>query len=210
MIRRNARGRCTLRSGLLVQGCGLVAWCWQCGYLSSMPFKHNARRRRRISHARYRVTKWCGRAFAALVPRVLASTGPVHVVLDSKDEWNIEKHGSRGRHWHKLHLAVDADTGEVAAHLLTERDGDDAAAQVPSLLEQAESAIASWAAESAYDAECIYAATRLRQRHPLPDVVVPYQASAVPSSDEGGSTATARVTTTSCSWPSTVAWGSRR
>ncbi len=36
----------------------------------------------------------------------------------------------------KLHLAVDADTGEVAAHLLTEGHTDDA--QVPDLLCQPE------------------------------------------------------------------------
>ncbi len=72
----------------------------------------------------------------------------------------------------KLHLAVDADTGEIAAHVLTEGHADDAA-QVPALLGQAEGVIASVAADGAYDGEPTYAAAAARQRHPSPEVVVP-------------------------------------
>lgn len=84
-----------------------------------------------------------GRAFAGRQPRVLASAGPVHLVLDStglelfgQGEWDAEKHGRLRRAWRKLHLAVDAGTGEIAAHVLTEGHADDAA-QVPALLGQA-------------------------------------------------------------------------
>jgi len=90
-----------------------------------------------------------GRAFAGRQPRVLASAGPIHLVLDStglelfgQGEWNAEKHGRAPRAWRKLHLAVDADTGEIAAHVLTEGHADDAA-QVPGLLGQGEGVIAS-------------------------------------------------------------------
>ena len=68
-----------------------------------------------------------GLAFAGRQPRVRASAGPVHLVLDStglelfgQGEWNAEKHGRAPRAWRKLHLVVDADTGEIAAHVLTE------------------------------------------------------------------------------------------
>jgi hypothetical protein len=78
-----------------------------------------------------------GQAFAGRRPRVAASSGPVHLVLDStglklfgQGEWDAERHGRAKRRWLKLHLAVDADTGEIAAHGLTEGTADDAA-QVP-------------------------------------------------------------------------------
>jgi len=75
-----------------------------------------------------------GRAFAGRQPRVLASTDPIHLVLDStglelfgQGRWDAEKHGRARRQWRKLHLAVDAETGEIAAHVLTEGHADDAA-----------------------------------------------------------------------------------
>ena len=90
-----------------------------------------------------------GRAFAGRQPRVQASAGPVHLVLDStglelfgQGEWNAEKHGRLRRQWRKLHLAVDAGTAQIAAHVPTEGHADDAA-QVPGLLGQGEGVIAS-------------------------------------------------------------------
>jgi len=132
-----------------------------------------------------------GRAFAGRQPRVQASTGPIHLVLDStglelfgQGEWDAEKHGRARRQWRKLHLAVDAGIGEIAAHVLTDGHADDAA-QVPALLGQTEGVIASVTADGAYDGEPTYAAAAARQRHPPPDVVVPPRGSAVPSADKG-------------------------
>jgi len=133
-----------------------------------------------------------GRAFAGRQPRVRTSASPVHLVLDStglelfgQGEWDVEKHGRALRQWRKLHLPVDAGTGEIAAHVLTEGHADDAA-QVPTLLGQIEGVIASVTAGGTYDGEPTYAAAAARQRHPPPDVVVPSRASAVPSSDGSG------------------------
>ncbi len=74
------------------------------------------------------------RAFAGRQPRVQASGGLVHLVLDStglelfgQDEWDAEKHGRARRQWRKLHLAADAGTGEIAAYVLTGCHADDAA-----------------------------------------------------------------------------------
>ena len=104
-----------------------------------------------------------GRTFTGRQPRVQASTGPVHLVLDStglelfgQSEWDAGKHGRARRQWRKLHLAVDADAGETAAHVLTEGHPGDAA-QVPALLGQAEGVIASVTADGAYDGEPTYA-----------------------------------------------------
>ncbi len=63
--------------------------------------------------------------------------------------------------WRKHHVAVDADTGEIAAHVLTEDHADDAA-QVPGMLGQAEGVIASVTAGGAYDGEPTDAAERGR------------------------------------------------
>ena len=127
-----------------------------------------------------------GRAFAVRQPRVQASNGPVHLVLDNtglelfgQGERDAAKHGRLRRHWRKLHLAVDADTSEIAAHVLTEGWVGDAA-QVPGLLGRAEGVTA----DGAHDGEPTYAAVAARQSHPPPDVVVPPWASAVPSADE--------------------------
>jgi hypothetical protein len=35
--------------------------------------------------------------------------------LFRQGEWNEEKHGRTRRSWRKLHLALDADTGELVA-----------------------------------------------------------------------------------------------
>ena len=110
-----------------------------------------------------------GQAFTGRQPRVRAGTGPVHLVLDStglelfgQGEWCAAKHGRLRRRWLKLHLGVDATTGEIAAHVLTDGDEDDAA-QVPDLLRQCESAIASLTADGAYDRDPVYQAAAARQ-----------------------------------------------
>ena len=70
-----------------------------------------------------------GRGFAGRQPRAVRHDRPVHVVLDStglqifgQGEWDAEKHGRKPRQWRKLHLAVDAETGEIVAHV-SDRQG---------------------------------------------------------------------------------------
>ena len=130
-----------------------------------------------------------GRAFAGRQPRVVRHDGPVHLVLDStglhlfgQGEWNAEKHGRTRRQWRKLHIAVDASTSEIAAHVLTEGHADDAT-QAPGLLGQAEGSITTVTADGAYDSDAVYRAAT-RRHGPPPDVVIPPRASAVPSTDD--------------------------
>ena len=112
----------------------------------------------------------------------------MHLVLDStglelfgQGEWCAAKHGRLRRRWLKLHLGVDATTGEIAAHVLTEGDEDDAA-QVPDLLRQCESAIVSLTADGAYDRDPVYQAAATRQPGSPIEVIIPPRADAVPSS----------------------------
>jgi Transposase DDE domain len=92
------------------------------------------------------------RGFAGRRPKVIPH-GPMHLVIDStglklfgQGEWDEEKHGRARRSWRKLHLAVDADTGEIVASTLTD-NADNDAGQVPALLGQTEGEIASVTAD---------------------------------------------------------------
>jgi Transposase DDE domain len=65
-----------------------------------------------------------------LPPLRRSGTGPLHLLVDSTGlklggagEWLIEKHGtSRRRSWRKLHIGIDAGSGEIVAIELTEKD----------------------------------------------------------------------------------------
>src|SRR5215213_43092 len=130
-----------------------------------------------------------GRGFAGRRPRAVPH-GPMHLVIDStglklfgRGEWDAEKHGRARRSWRKLHIAVDADTGEIVACVLTDNGADDAG-EVPALLGQVEGEIASVTADGAYDGEPVYHAAASRQPDRPPDVVIPPRASAVASTED--------------------------
>jgi hypothetical protein len=127
-----------------------------------------------------------GRGFAGRRPRVMLH-GPLHLLIDStglqlfgQGEWQEAKHGRARRSWRKLHLAFDADTGEIVAILLTGNDVDDAG-PVPELLGQIEGEIASVKADGAYDGEPTYQAIASRQPGLPPTVIIiPPRSTAVP------------------------------
>jgi hypothetical protein len=137
------------------------------------------------------------RAETLEVPRPCSSSRePVHLLVDSTglrlcgpSEWLVEKHGTRRRRsWRKLHIGVDADTGEILASELTTSDVDDGA-QVEPLLDQITAPLASLIGDGAYDQEGIY--RTVAQRHPEAAVIVPPRSTAVPS-DMAGSAPTQR------------------
>jgi hypothetical protein len=119
-------------------------------------------------------------------PRSSPGSGPVHLLVDSTGlklggpgEWLTEKHGTKiRRSWRKLHLGVDAATGQIEAVELTTNDVDDGS-QVGPLLDQVEVPVASFTGDGAYDREDVYAA--VAERHPEAAVVVPPRRGAVPS-----------------------------
>ena len=112
--------------------------------------------------------------------------GPVHLLVDStglklcgSGEWMLEKHGTKTRRsWRKLHIAVDAETGQIAAATLAANDVDDAS-QVGPLLDQVDGTIASCTADDAYDQDGVYG--EVAARHPEASVIVPPRSNAVPS-----------------------------
>ena len=127
------------------------------------------------------------RATTLQVPqRPRSGAGPLHLLVDSTGlklggpgEWLVEKHGTRKRRtWRKLHLGVDAETGEIVAAELTPSEVDDGSQAGP-LLDQVASPIASFTGDGAYDRDDVYG--NVTERHPDAAVVVPPRSSAVPS-----------------------------
>jgi hypothetical protein len=114
------------------------------------------------------------------------ATGPLHLLVDSTGlklggagEWLVEKHGtSRRRSWRKLHIGVDADSGEIVAVEVTRKDIDDAA-MVDALLGQIADPIGSFTADGEYDQNRVNQA--IAERDPGAAVIVPPRAGAVAS-----------------------------
>ena len=134
------------------------------------------------------------RAATLEVPRPRSSSSPdaggeaepLHLLVDSTGlklcgpgEWLIEKHGTKTRRsWRKLHLGVDADTGQIVAAALTTHDVDDGSQAGP-LLDQVAGPVVSFTGDGAYDQDGVYAS--VAERHPEAAVIVPPRATAVPS-----------------------------
>ena len=99
------------------------------------------------------------------------------------------KHNAAHRHrilrrrWLKLHLGVDASTGEIAAYVLTDGDEDDVV-QAPALLCQCEGTLASIIADGAYDRDPVYRAAAARQPGSPSKVFISPRADAVPSTTD--------------------------
>jgi len=79
----------------------------------------------------------------------------LHLLIDStglklfgKGEWESEKHSRARRSWRKLHLAVDAETAEIVASVLTAKILRDAArlAQVAQFVDRSMGAGMPWPA----------------------------------------------------------------
>ena len=98
-------------------------------------------------------------------------SGPVHLLVDStglklygSGEWLLEKHGIKTRRsWHNPHIAVDADTGQIAAAALSTSDVDDAS-QVGALLDQVDGPVTSFTADGAYDQDGVYGEVSARHQ----------------------------------------------
>ena len=96
-------------------------------------------------------------------------------------QWLEEKHAVKPRKgWRKLHLALDADSGEIVAHVMTgQKTGD--ASQVGPLLDQIDTPIGQFTADGAYDGEPTYGAVTRHSSDAA--VVIPPRANAVERKD---------------------------
>ena len=122
--------------------------------------------------------------------------GAVRVLIDSTGlqvygagQWLEEKHGIKSRRgWRKLHLAVDANCGEIIAHVVTDQDAGDAS-QVEPLLDQIDMPIGKFTADGAYDGDPTYGAVT---NHSPDAAVIPPRANAVERKDADPSSQRAR------------------
>jgi hypothetical protein len=118
-----------------------------------------------------------------LPPLRRSGTGPLRLLVDSTGlklggagEWLVEKHGtSHRRSWRKLHVGIDAGSGEIVAIELTGKDVDNAA-RAGEILDKITDPIASFTADGAYDQNRVYQA--VADRHPDAAVIVPPRSTA--------------------------------
>ncbi len=107
--------------------------------------------------------------------RRLATDRPIHLLIDStglRIHVGHLRKPPRKRAWRKLHLAVDADTGEIVASDLTTRRTHDCT-QVPALLGQLDYPVASVSADGAYDTKAVYEAAHERGEGRAVRVLIP-------------------------------------
>jgi hypothetical protein len=107
--------------------------------------------------------------------RRLPTDRPIHLLIDSTGlrihVGHMQK-PPRNRAWRKLHLAVEAETGQIVASDLTARRTHDST-QVPALLEQIHDPVASVSADGAYDTRAVYEAAHERGEGRAVRVLIP-------------------------------------
>jgi hypothetical protein len=94
--------------------------------------------------------------------RRLATDRPIHLLIDStglRVHVGHLRKPPKQRAWRKLHLAVDAGTGEIVASDLTSRRTRDSA-RVRTLVGQIEYRLVSVSADGAYDTKRVYEAAQ--------------------------------------------------
>ncbi|CAN7721210.1 IS5 family transposase [Phyllobacterium sp. LjRoot231] len=117
--------------------------------------------------------------------------GPIHVLIDSTGlkiygagQWLEARHGTRSRrNWRKLHLAVNANNGDIVAETLTDQNTDDSS-QVEPLLNQIDGEIGQVTADGAYDGKPTYRA--VLEHSDTANIVIPPRSTAVGSNGDTG------------------------
>jgi IS5 family transposase len=92
---------------------------------------------------------------------------PIHLLIDSsglkvfgEGEWKVRTHGiGKRRTWRKLHIGVNAETGEIAVAAVSTSDVADCD-MLPKMLPEVETPIASVTADGAYDKKKDYKAIK--------------------------------------------------
>jgi len=101
---------------------------------------------------------------------------PLHVLIDAtglkvygEGEWKVRVHAiGKRRTWRKLHIAMDAETGEILAQVATTSNVGDKQV-LPILLEQIKEEMAQLSADGGYDyADCYEVIAKRKARAVIP------------------------------------------
>jgi IS5 family transposase len=103
------------------------------------------------------------------LPRAKAGE-PLHILVDStgvkvfgEGEWKVRQHGyARRRTWRKLHLGIDAESGDIVAAVVTTNSYSDGQI-LPDLLDQVEEQVKEVTGDGGYDKRNCYDAIRRRE-----------------------------------------------
>ena len=131
------------------------------------------RRRKTLS-----IEPWA-REFSEPLDLVLDSTG---LKIFGQGEWCRAKHGRKQRGWKKVHIGLDAKSGMIVSHLMTDQDAGDPD-QVSDILAQIDGPVGRFMADGAYDGEPVYDAVKRHSPGPVTKVVIPPRKTAVLSSE---------------------------
>ena len=104
-----------------------------------------------------------------------ATHGPLHLLIDStglRIHVGHLRKPPRNRAWRKLHLAVDAKSGQIVASELTHHRIRDST-PVPALLEQTDHPLASLCADGIYDSKSVYEAAQRKGHGQAVRVLIP-------------------------------------
>ena len=104
-----------------------------------------------------------------------ATHGPLHLLIDStglRIHVGHLRKPPRNRAWRKLHLAVDAKSGQIVASELTHLRIRDSTT-VPALLEQTDHRVASLCADGIYDWKSVYEAAQRKGHGQAVRVLIP-------------------------------------
>ena len=107
--------------------------------------------------------------------RAAGNDRPIHLLIDStglRIHVGTLRKPPKRRAWRKLHLAVDAETGEIVAADLTSRRTRDGT-RVCALLEQIDNPVATLSADGAYDATGVYEAAQEKGEGRAVRVLIP-------------------------------------
>ena len=104
-----------------------------------------------------------------------ATHGPLHLLIDStglRIHVGHLRKPPRNRAWRKLHLAVDAKSGQIVASELTNHRIRDST-PVPALLVQTDHRVASLCADGIYDRKSVYEAAQRKGNGEAVRVLIP-------------------------------------
>ena len=114
----------------------------------------------------------CRRAQRLEVPlEDVAARGAVHLVVDStgckvfgEGEWKVRQHGySKRRTWRKMHLGIDAQSGQIKAAMMTTNSVADSEV-LPHMLHQVVEPIDQLSGDGGYDKRTCYIALKQREQ----------------------------------------------